>query len=93
MRAIRARVGPDYPVWCRMNGTEFFKTEGTTNLDACVTAKLAEQAGADALNVSAYAEPGLGVGYSEAHTTHVPGRFVPSTCRSASKEGEERVLS
>jgi 2,4-dienoyl-CoA reductase (NADPH2) len=77
LRAIRARVGPDYPVWCRMNGTEFFKTEGTTNLDACVTAKLAEQAGADALNVSAYAEPGLGVGYSEAHTTHIPGRFVP----------------
>lgn len=77
IRAIRARVGPDFPVWCRMNGTEFFKTEGTTNLDACATAKLAEQAGADAINVSAYAEPGLGVGYSEAHTTHTPGRFVP----------------
>lgn len=77
LRAIRARVGPNYPVWCRMNGTEFFKTEGITSLDACVTAQLAEQAGADALNVSAYAEPGLGVGYSEAHTTHIPGRFVP----------------
>jgi 2,4-dienoyl-CoA reductase-like NADH-dependent reductase (Old Yellow Enzyme family) len=77
IRGIRARVGADFPVWCRMNGTEFFKAEGTTNLDACVTAKLAEQAGADAIHVSAYADPGLGVGYSEAHTTHIPGRFVP----------------
>lgn len=77
IRAIRARVGADFPVWCRMNGTEFFKTEGTTNIDACATARLAEHAGADAIHVSAYAEPGLGVGYSEAHTTHIPGHFVP----------------
>ena len=77
IRAIRERVGKDFPVWCRMNGTEFLKKEGTTNLDACITAQLAEQAGADAINVSAYADPGLGVGYSEAHTTHTPGRFVP----------------
>jgi len=77
IRAIRARVGADFPVWCRMNGTEFLKREGTTNIDACITAKLAEQAGVDAINVSAYADPGLGVGYSEAHTTHTPGRFVP----------------
>ena len=77
IRAIRARVGHDYPVWLRMNGTEFLKAEGTTNLDACRIAQLAEEAGADAINVSAYADPGLGVGYSEAHTTHTPGRFVP----------------
>ena len=77
VQAVRARVGRQYPVWCRLDGVEFFKPEGITSVDAVAAAKLAEQAGLDAINVSAYADPGRGVGYSEAHATHIPGRFVP----------------
>ena len=76
LTAIRLRVGRDYPVWCRMNGEEFL-IDGETLEDACRVAELAEQAGVDALHVSAYADPSRAIGYSEAHATHIPGRFVP----------------
>lgn len=76
LRAIRERVGRDYPVWCRINGEEFM-TEGQTLPEACRVAELAEAAGADAIHVSTYADPSRAIGFSEAHATHVPGRFLP----------------
>lgn len=77
IQAVRERVGRDFPVWLRLDGTEFLKPEGITLHDAIAAARLAERAGADAINVSAYADPDRGIGYTEAHATHVPGRFVP----------------
>ncbi len=76
LAAIRARVGRDYPVWIRINGGEAF-VEGETLDDACRVAELAEAAGADAVHVSLYADPARAIGYTEAHATHLPGRFVP----------------
>lgn len=73
--AIRRRVGRDYPVWCRVNGEEFF-TAGETLSDACRVAELAEAAGADAIHVSTYADPSRAIGFTEAHATHTPGRFL-----------------
>jgi 2,4-dienoyl-CoA reductase (NADPH2) len=75
LRAIRARVGSDYPLWIRMNAHEYFY-EGTTLPDAIVTAKLAVEAGVDALHVSTYGDPSKAISFSEAHTTHFPGHFV-----------------
>ena len=75
LEAIRERVGPDYPVWCRINGGEVL-VEGETLEDACRVAELAEAAGSDAMHVSLYADPARGIGYTEAHATHIPGRFV-----------------
>jgi 2,4-dienoyl-CoA reductase (NADPH2) len=75
IEAIRARLGREWPLWCRMNGEEYF-IEGETIEDACHVARLAEAAGADALHVSAYADPSRAIGYSEAHATHTPGRFL-----------------
>jgi 2,4-dienoyl-CoA reductase (NADPH2) len=76
LAAIRRRVGREYPLWCRINGEELL-TQGQTLEDACRVAELAEAAGADALHVSVYADPARGIGYTEAHATHVPGRFLP----------------
>ncbi len=75
LAATRERVGRDFPVWCRLNGEEYF-TDGETIEDAVRVAELAEAAGADAIHVSAYANPSLAIGYSEAHATHTPGRFL-----------------
>ena len=75
VQAIRRRVGRDYPVWVRLNAHEFF-TDGTTVVDAVATASLAEAAGVDAIHVSAYADPGRTIGFTEAHTTHTPGYFI-----------------
>jgi len=75
LAAIRRRVGRDYPVWCRINGEEFY-AEGETLADACRVAELAEAAGADAIHVSTYADPSRAIGFTEAHATHTPGRFL-----------------
>ena len=75
LSAIRRRVGRDYPVWCRINGEEFL-IAGQTLSDACRVAELAEAAGADAIHVSTYADPSRAIGFTEAHATHIPGRFL-----------------
>jgi 2,4-dienoyl-CoA reductase-like NADH-dependent reductase (Old Yellow Enzyme family)/thioredoxin reductase len=75
LTAIRRRVGRDFPVWCRINGEEFF-VAGQTLPEACRVAELAEAAGADAIHVSSYADPARAIGFTEAHSTHTPGRFL-----------------
>jgi len=75
LTAIRRRVGRVFPVWCRINGEEFF-TSGQTLPEACRVAELAEAAGADAIHVSTYADPSRAIGFTEAHATHTPGRFL-----------------
>jgi len=54
IKAVRDAVGEDYPVWCRINGKEYGKKEGTTLEDAQETARMAQNAGCDAIHVSAY---------------------------------------
>jgi len=54
IKAVRGAVGEDYPVWCRINGKEYGKEEGTTLEDAQETARMAQSAGCDAIHVSAY---------------------------------------
>jgi 2,4-dienoyl-CoA reductase-like NADH-dependent reductase (Old Yellow Enzyme family)/thioredoxin reductase len=54
VKAVRDAVGEDYPVWCRINGKEYGKEEGTTLEDAQETARMAQSAGCDAIHVSAY---------------------------------------
>jgi 2,4-dienoyl-CoA reductase-like NADH-dependent reductase (Old Yellow Enzyme family)/thioredoxin reductase len=51
VRSVREAVGKDYPVWCRLNGTESGK--GITVEDAVITSKMAVSAGVDAINLSA----------------------------------------
>lgn len=51
--AVRGAVGKDYPVWCRMTTKEYGIEEGTTLEEARETAKLAQEAGIDAIHVSA----------------------------------------
>lgn len=54
IRAAKGAVGSDYPVWCRINGKEYGVEEGTSLEEAEEIARMAEQAGADAIHVSAY---------------------------------------
>jgi 2,4-dienoyl-CoA reductase-like NADH-dependent reductase (Old Yellow Enzyme family)/thioredoxin reductase len=65
---IRATVGRRYPVWCRLDSQEFFQPNGISLEDAKSTARLAQGAGADAIHVSAYADAGMGIAHSSAHT-------------------------
>lgn len=53
--AIRTRVGPDYPVWMRINALEYHKDAGETFDDQLAVIELAVAAGLDAVHVTAYA--------------------------------------
>jgi 2,4-dienoyl-CoA reductase (NADPH2) len=78
VKGIRAAVGADYPVWARIDSEEFLVNQGITIEDSCRTAQLAEAAGLDAINVSAYSDMANGIGHSVAHATHIPEKFVPN---------------
>ncbi len=77
IRAIRERVGRDYPVWCRLSAVELNAEGGITLEETRTVARLAEEAGADAIHVSAHAvgaarrppmaqQPGAFIEYAEA---------------------------
>ena len=76
IRSVRARVGPDFPVWCRLDAVEFHKREGIAEEDARRTAELAVEAGLDAIHVSAYADPRSGIAFTDAPLPHTPCAYI-----------------
>lgn len=77
LTAIRAAVGRDYPVWVKLDTREMDRPGGITIKDAMATAKLAEQAGADAITASAYHSTEKGKMDAGSHTPFVPGSNIP----------------
>ena len=75
--AVRAAVGPGVGVWMRINAEERYTEGGETLDDMLSVLALAETAGIDAVHVSAYSNPMVGIGITEAHTPHEPGLLVP----------------
>ncbi len=52
--SIKERVGQTYPAWCRINGLEFGIEGGITSEESQQIARLAQDAGSDAIHVSGY---------------------------------------
>ncbi|MFC1961693.1 FAD-dependent oxidoreductase [Chloroflexota bacterium] len=73
IRAVRGEVGGDFTVWCRIDGAQYGLEGGTTIEESKETARMAQEAGADAIHVSAYGE-GSGV---MVMTPDTPGYLVP----------------
>ena len=59
IEAVKEATGNDFPVWCRINGREFGVPGGETLEDAKKIARLAENAGAVAIHVSAFGPTSL----------------------------------
>ena len=78
LRAVRAAVGPDFPVCCKIDSTEFALEGGISPDDAKATARLAEAAGADAISVSAYSDVSKAITHSGSHTPQQPELLVPN---------------
>jgi len=74
---MRRRAGHDYPVWVRLNSTEV-GIEGIVLDDAVHNARVAAAAGADAIHVSAYHDPGIATGPTDSYGPHVPELLVPN---------------
>lgn len=75
LRACKRRTGDDFTVWCRIDATEFGVEGGIQFEDAQRTAELAAEAGADAIHVSAYADP-IGAGFTRGPIVHAPSGFA-----------------
>jgi 2,4-dienoyl-CoA reductase-like NADH-dependent reductase (Old Yellow Enzyme family)/thioredoxin reductase len=54
IKAIRVKVGRDYPVWCRLSAIEIGADGGITVEETQTVAQQAEKAGVDAIHVSAH---------------------------------------
>jgi 2,4-dienoyl-CoA reductase-like NADH-dependent reductase (Old Yellow Enzyme family)/thioredoxin reductase len=75
IKNIRMAVGSGYPVWCRINGAEIGLEGGLTIGEAKEIAHIAEQAGYDAIHVSAsgYAQY---YGYNRASSGNPKGNLI-----------------
>ena len=78
IQGCKAAAGSDFPVWCKIDSQEVLQDEGITVEDARVTARLAQDAGADAITVSAYHDTSLGVGHSNSNIPDPPELMVPN---------------
>ena len=74
--AVRDSVGRDYPVWVKLDSQEFCREEGITLEDARATARMVEQAGADAIAVSGYHNPNAGATHAESNIPHPEEHMV-----------------
>jgi len=74
IQAIRKDVGPDYPVWPRLNAEEYGVENGVTIEETKQVVQLAVAAGAQAIHVSAYA---AGSHVTKAPISDTPGFLVP----------------
>jgi len=76
IKAVRKRVGPTYPLWCRLDGMEFNMEDGITRQEAKKTAKVAVSAGLNGIHVSGYGDSAT-VNFTEAPIVHKPGNLIP----------------
>ncbi len=76
LRASKAQVSSRVPIWCRIDAIEYRTENGIVFEDALKTAELAEEAGADAIHVSAYADSTSGVAFTDAPLVDRPSGFV-----------------
>lgn len=80
-QAVRTRVGPEFPVWCKMDSTEFYVGNGISIDDACTYAKMAEAAGADAITVTATHNYSVPRALFSSYLPHEPGKLIPYAAR------------
>ena len=49
-------IGDEIPIWCRLDAREYRTPDGIRFADTTVTARLAQEAGAAAIHLSAYGD-------------------------------------
>jgi len=76
IKSVKSAVGSDFPVWIRLDAYELRTPGGITLEDAKIVAKMVEEAGIDAIHVSAYATITTGSAFTEAPLVHQPGGFL-----------------
>ncbi len=78
---VRVQVGPDYPVWVKLDLREEGRDGGLTIEDAIFNAQTAQEAGADAITATAYHENGEGKLHTQSHTPHEEALNLPGVAQ------------
>jgi len=73
IRAVRARVGRDYPLWIRINAVERHHTVGESFDEQCQAIDMAIAEGIDAVHLTAYANTNVATGPVDSYAPHVVG--------------------
>ena len=76
LQAVKARVGADFPVWVRLDAEELNTPGGITLAESVATARMCQDAGADAISVSAYATLTSGTAFTQAPIPQAAGAFM-----------------
>ena len=76
--AVRAEVGMDFPVWCKLDAREIGKEGGIVLPDAIAAALMVEAAGVNAITVTAYHNVGMGKLHSASNIPHEPEANIPA---------------
>lgn len=76
--AIKAEVGEDFPVWCKLDSWEVGREGGITLEDAVEAARQVEAAGANAITVSSYHNSAVGRLHSASNIPHEPNTNIPA---------------
>ena len=73
IRAMRVRLGREFPLWIRINAIEHHKTDGETFEDQLKVIDMAVAAGVDAIHVTAYSSTDVATGPTDSYAPHVVG--------------------
>ena len=73
---VRRRVGPDYPIWVRLDAEEMHTPGGIALEEALQTARLCEQLGVNAISVSSYARLTRGSDFTDAPIPQKSGAYL-----------------
>jgi 2,4-dienoyl-CoA reductase-like NADH-dependent reductase (Old Yellow Enzyme family)/thioredoxin reductase len=76
LRAIRARIGDEYPLWIRINAVEHHKPNGETFEDQLRVIEMALETGIDAVHLTAYANTDVATGPTDSYAPHVVGSLA-----------------
>ena len=93
LQAVRAAVGPEFPVWVKLDSRELGKAVGTTIDDAKIVARMLEAAGADAISVTAYHDVGQAKLHSASNIPHEPEFNIPSAAAIKAEVGIPIIAS
>jgi 2,4-dienoyl-CoA reductase-like NADH-dependent reductase (Old Yellow Enzyme family) len=81
IEGVRRQVGRDFPVWVKLDLREEGRENGLTIDDAIFNARVAQEAGANAITCSAYHENGDPRLHTQSHTPQQPGLNLPGVAQ------------
>jgi len=73
VRALRGRLGDEFPLWARINAVEHHKADGERFEDQCRVVEMALDAGIDAVHLTAYGSTDVATSPTDSYVPHVVG--------------------